>query len=464
MRRVVAAGIASMVLMGVGTSSGAGERPSRGPLRAMVQFEGGVPVGVMDRFARVGITHAVVFRYADAAAVLAPRRGALEMVANWDDVLRVYSDPRLELHSWQAKKDTRVERVLAGTRPLKSPYTGKGVTIAVVDSGIDDNHPDLAGKVAKHVSVASSVIFDPTTGEALHRDGVDVPVGSDWYDHGTNIAGLAAGNSSAALGADMRGSAPGATLVDVAISGAGLPPSLSNENEGFFESEIAVAFEWVLEHKDDAAFPGGIRVVVSGTGVRAALPVLRDVLQDVTAAGISVVFPVGNVDQFDGYNHVLYPARYPEVISVGGVCKSEDDWSGSCGPDASWRGSNVGPELDVVAPAVDVWVPQSATSYRWNSFHPLYTGPVPGQGSEADEVNNRVWYRWEISTSMATGQVAGIVALMLDANPALEPAQIQNILKSTAHDFGPEGVDDRFGAGLVDALRAIKRAESLNPR
>jgi serine protease AprX len=434
--------------------------------RALVLFNG-MPKDVRAQLARTGVTHAAMFEHADAAAVVGPA-SAYRAIAAWHDVEAVYPDRPIQYANFQATRDTRVDRVRVGAKPLKSAYTGRGVTIAIMDSGIDTTHPDLDDRVVANVNFVPSEIFDPTTGKSVNRDPVESTIGVDLIGHGTSVASVATGTGEAAHGADdMRGVAPGAAIVSLSL---GFTPD---------ESTMAAAYEWMLDNRNDPRFPGGIRVVNNSIALKTEIPVVRRLIDEAIQTGIVVVAASGNEGNSNAL--VAWPGAYPEVIAVGATCKDADDWSQSgafdwagvpgvsavpqCRDDRMWTGSNRGPSLDVVAPGVDVWSAWNPSVFgaAASGFAPTYRPPAPGAGNLEDETNNRRWYSWSIGTSMSAPHVAGVVALMLEANPCLTPTQVEQILHRTAKDLGTPGFDDASGYGRVDALNAVRAAERTRP-
>ena len=117
----------------------------------------------------------------------------------------------------------------------------------------------------------------------------------------------------------------------------------------------------------------------------------------------------------------LYPGADPHVISVTATDVK----------DRGFRGANQGPQLSVAAPGVEVLAPAPEENYQ------MSTG-----------------------TSIATAHVSGVVALMLERNPRLTPAEVRRILEETATDLGPKGKDAQFGWGLVNPQKALQAAEA----
>ncbi len=129
-----------------------------------------------------------------------------------------------------------------------------------------------------------------------------------------------------------------------------------------------------------------------------------------------LVAAAGNADRD---SPPLYPAADPNVIAV---TATNDE-------DGLFSGANRGDYIAVAAPGVDVLVPGIGGTYQ------LSTG-----------------------TSVAAAEVSGVAALLIERNPALKPAEIRRILMRTAKDLGPKGRDREFGAGLVNALAAVRAA------
>ncbi len=135
--------------------------------------------------------------------------------------------------------------------------------------------------------------------------------------------------------------------------------------------------------------------------------------------GAIIVAAAGNEGPGTG---VTYPAALSGVIAVGATDRTDHWASFSC----------TGPELDLVAPGVDVWT--------W------WTDP------------DSYWLEPVLGTSFASPLVAGVVALMLSRNPELTAAEIETILMETADDLSPEGRDPQTGFGLLDAEEAVDRS------
>ena len=309
-------------------------------------------------------------------------------------------------------------------------YTGRGVRVAVLDSGIDGLHPDLRRptKTIQNVKVLGYQKYASPTLTVEDLDNTDTTTG-----HGTHVAGIIAGDGTASAGY-YRGVAPGADLIGVgAADGTDMLTALAG-------------YDWVLANRDRY----DIRVLnnswADGTIAYDPADPLNVASKAAADAGITVVFAAGNDGQASG--NVFNRYAWPEwVVSVGGGTKL-----GTLG-DYSSAGDDVHHPL-LIAPGSFI------ASAR------AITGVVTDANSSpldlTDPMNPRIiapehtlHYTAAIGTSMSAPHVAGVVALMLEANPALTPAQVRSILASTATPM-PSCPVAHCGAGYVNALAAVR--------
>ena len=215
------------------------------------------------------------------------------------------------------------------------------------------------------------------------------------HTHGTGMAGAIAAHRT------MLGTAPRVGLLTVRAFSA-----TANSAEG-------TTFN-ILKGLDWAADQGARVVNMSFAGPPD--PRLRDALQKANNRGMVLIAAAGNA----GPNSPpLYPAADPGVIAV----------TATDSRDALFPGANRGNHIAVAAPGVDIFAPAPNGAYQ------LSTG-----------------------TSIAAAEVSGVVALMIERNPALTPAAVRRILMDTATRLGPKGGRD-FGAGLVNAFEAVRAAK-----
>lgn len=160
--------------------------------RAIVGFTHDVSSSTIKRLAGEGITKAVRLDTIDAVGVLGPV-SAYKRIAGWEDVTFVDADSRLRMQNYAAKKDTEVDKVRKGVKPLNRKYTGKGVTVAVVDTG-PQPHPDLEDRVVANLNFEPAWFMDMIN-DGKYSDQLVEATGNpvDSYGHGTHVAGIVAG-------------------------------------------------------------------------------------------------------------------------------------------------------------------------------------------------------------------------------------------------------------------------------
>ena len=350
-------------------------------------------------------------------------------------------------------------------------YTGRGVTVAFLDSGFYA-HNDLTEP--KNRILAYHNIFEPAEGIAgLQKSDV-----ASW--HGMMTSVVAAGNGHLSDGF-YRSIAPEANVVLVKIGKTGRIP----------ESNIETGLRWVFEHRDKY----NIRVVNISAGgdfeQAYLLNSLCQLVEQVVKAGLTVVCAVGNAGLMPGHP-VLPPASAPSCIAVGGL----DDQNSL---DRARRGmyrSSYGPTIDglqkpeVIAPGI--WVagpilPHTPTAVEAALYAQLDNAPDEqlreiirahaGVDKDLDEARElpvsllrqlitiklregnviNQHYKFVDGTSFAAPIVSSIVACMLEANPKLTPQQVKRILIDTAERV--EGVAvDRQGWGVVVPRKAVEMA------
>ena len=317
--------------------------------------------------------------------------------------------------------------------------TGQGVVIAVVDSGVNYNHVDIA-----------THLWDG--GEEFPHHGYDIvnhdddPM--DDNGHGTHCAGVVCGDGTAGI---RTGAAPEATLMCV--------KSIDSEGSGTLVNMIS-GMEWAVEHGCDAI---SMSLGIAKAEV-AEKEIFRHTCESLLDVGIVAILPAGNEHNLQHLypipNNVRLPGSCPPpyldpdqmvnagdlscVICIGSVDEFDDVASSSSEGPVTWQDTEFGdyaydPGMglirpDVCAPGVMIW------SLDYNTIND---------------------YDYKSGTSQAVPCVAGIVALMLHENPDLTPADICQILEETSLRLSPTK-SNRTGIGRVDALAAVNAASTWN--
>jgi serine protease AprX len=378
----------------------------------------------IDRLDALGVGGSRYAALPMAVAALTPAQ-ALE-VAAWPETRSLWEDTRNEFILDESVALIGADRVAAGEK-LKMPYTGAGIGVAVIDTGVDSTHPDLVSAITYNVA-----------GDPLNKDGVVVVAGPtiDTYGHGTHVSSTIAG-SGAASGGRYVGVAPGATV-----------HSFKTDAGAFLLNSWALrVFDWILTHPE-----ANIRVSSNSWGsgdgtdyqpdnpVNVATKMLYD-------AGVSVVFAASNSG---GPNTLNQYATSPWVISVAASDKELNlaDFSSRGRIDDNWDRAHAqatGTGLyrpTITAPGVDINAAKSAAA----------TLMAPGTDPE------NPFYTYASGTSMATPHVAGTIALMLDARASLTPAHVITILEGTADSMAAYEIFE-VGMGHLDAWEAVRAAE-----
>jgi serine protease len=311
---------------------------------------------------------------------------------------------------------------------------GDGAIVAVIDSGVVMDHPDLQGQLLPGFDFirSSSISAD---GDGIDPD-PDDPGDSEGTSassfHGTHVAGTVAAASNNARG--VSGVAWNASIMPLRALGRG----------GGTTYDVMQSVRYAAGFSNDsgtvpARAADVINLSLGGGGFSSVEQALFDAVAD---AGIIVVAAAGNESTSD----FSYPASYSNVVSVSAV---------NINRRLAYY-SNFGSRVDIAAPGGD-----------------SLTGDVNGDGvpdlvlsTSADDSSLplRPTYALLQGTSMATPHVAGVAALMKSIYPALTPADFNSLLAQglLTDDLGVAGRDNSFGFGLVNAYKAVLAAEALS--
>ena len=276
---------------------------------------------------------------------------------------------------------------------------GHEVVVAVLDTGIDWNHPDIAPNIWNDSAgyhgynfIAENHFPMDDNVNAYDDSGNWLP--NQYTYHGTHVAGV--------VGAVMNNAIGVAGMAQVRL----MAVKVMNDSGEGTDSMVANGIYYAVENHAD--------IITMSLGVDGASTALRNAVDHASREGCVMVAAAGN----SGSSYVSYPAAYPQVIAVGATDSA----------DRLASFSNYGLNLDIMAPGVSIYSTQ-------------------GGGSN---------YQYLSGTSTAAPYVAGTAALMLSINPALTPVDIGDFLNSTARDISRTGYDTMTGWGLVNAFDAVE--------
>lgn len=366
------------------------------------------------------------------------------------------------------------------------PTTGKGVGIVVMDQGFDTTHPDLKDQIETCVArSAAEDVFDHD------------PVG-----HGTHVLGIVGGSGRSSEGR-IQGVAPGARLIPVKMN---LDPNGTWED---VSQQFANNIYWAVQHKDEfniriincSFVLPLVRLEDPATGAASLVDPLSHAIKMATEAGIAIVAGVGNF----GSAQITTPAGHPDVIAVGALdtAGTPDDPSDDRIASFSSAGRSISGEIkpDVVAPGVRIMSTNAAgcefeqrnlanlmqarralqapmAEVEQLAREQIEAGRLPAEALRLPEPALRKMllrcfdvkategkgqqdghplYQAQDGSSMASPIVAGLLANLLEVNPRLSPAELKEIVVSTARPL--RGEDERQGHGAINAQAALAEAQ-----
>jgi serine protease len=278
---------------------------------------------------------------------------------------------------------------------------GEGVIVAVIDTGVA-KVPDLA-----NTELVPGFNFVNNTADA-----------TDDHGHGTHVAGTIAQSTHNGVG-----------VAGVAFKAKIMPIKVLSARGSGSVSGIAEGIRWAADH--------GAKVINMSLGGPMASSVLSKAVKYAHDKGVVVVCAAGN----DGRGKVSYPAAYPGAFAVAATQFDE----------STTFYSNWGKEIDIAAPGGNTRVDQNNDGMMDGV---LQNTVVPGNTSQND-------YLLFMGTSMASPHVAGVAALVVGAG-VTNPDKVEQILKDTARQpkLKPKDSANRYGAGIVDAEAAVKKART----
>ncbi len=298
-------------------------------------------------------------------------------------------------------------------------FTGQGVTVGIIDTGVDFQHPALKDKYrgAKADGTVDNNYnwFDAVGGRTAPYDD---------NRHGTHVTGTVMGATADGY---HTGMAPGAKFIASKI--------LSGSGSGTLEG-VTKGLEWMLAPRDSSGQnpdPTKAPDIVSNSWgtTNGRLEAFRNIAKAFLAAGIEPVFAAGNSGP--GAGTVGAPGSYPEVISVAATDKDDNVANfSSRGPSPIKGADGSDKKPDVAAPGKDIM------------------SSIPGGG-----------YASFSGTSMATPAVSGVIALMLSKHKDMTHDEVVAALTTSAVDLGTKGYDYNFGHGRIDAAAALAAADRI---
>jgi serine protease AprX len=341
----------------------------------------------------------------------------IEGISQMPDVASIVADQTIELPEiipTQALEPAEPNIDLVDAPSLWAlGYAGQGVTVAIVDSGVDINHPDLGPRWRGGINSW----FDPNGEHPL--------VPTDLHGHGTQVTGLVLGGNNSG---SYIGVAPDAEWIGVKIFA----------DDGMaLSSEIHAGYQWLLDPDNNPDTDDAPDIVNNSWGFDAD-PNFCDELskefqsdvQAMKAAGMAVLFAAGNTGPDASTSNA--PANYPESFAVGmvGTFTSPTLINSYSARGPSACDGTVYPE--VVAPGFQVRTCDLTAGGDFLNSYSLVAG-----------------------TSFSTPHVSGVMALLLSAFPETPVRALEMALQKSATDLGTLGEDNTYGYGLVDSLSAF---------
>ncbi len=366
---------------------------------------------------------------------------AIKALRKRDDVL--YAEPNYIRHATRVPTDRYYD--LQWHYPLINLpaawdiSTGDAnVIVAVIDTGVLLRHPDLAGQFSADGGYDFiSDDLNANDGQPGIDDDPNDPGDKDYGGssfHGTHVAGtVAAATRFSGTGTGVAGVAPGVKIMPLRVLGT----------RGGSDYDIIQAVRYAAGLSNDS---GGvparkadvINLSLGGAGYSQAA---QNAYTAARNAGVVIVAAAGN----ESTSNPSYPAAYEGVISVSAV-----DIGKQLAPY-----SNYGTSIDVAAPGGSLNLDTNGDGYL--------DGVLSAVGDDSGGGGIDFVYKFYQGTSMAAPHMAGVVALMKSVHGDLTPDDVDNLLSSgrIVEDLGPDGRDNQFGHGLIDALKAVEEARRL---
>ena len=285
------------------------------------------------------------------------------------------------------------------------------IKIAILDEGVQTNHPDLRAKIV-------------TPYDAIDNDNNQEP--NPWDGHGTACAGIAAASTNNNRG--VAGVAQNCKILPVRIAQG------RRNARGWITNASIIARGIMI------AVIRGADVLSNSWGGGPYNNTIRNAFKYAVTRGRGrkgcvVISASGNTNK----RGIVFPARYPESMACG-ASDQTDNRKSPASPDGEMWGSDYGPGLDFLAPGVRIFTTDLTGSAGYTSTG--YTSRFNG-------------------TSSATPNAAGVAALILSVDRNLRQWEVRDILRLSAKNLGPSGWDEQTGWGRIDALKALQAARMI---
>lgn len=415
------------------------------PLQVIVTFDAdGAPTNNhLNLLESLGISTGITMKSLPIAGILATK-GQIEKLAAVPGIKSIYLNKKLTYSNFDANNLTGVDKARTDVDMQKAngglPVSGKGVGVVINDSGVDGTHQDL--EYGSHLvqNVMGSTNLNALAPDLFPITYVEnVPNTDTNSGHGTHVAGTVGGTGEMS-GGKYEGVAPGADLIGYG-SGAAL-----------FVLDGIGGFDYAITHQSEY----NIRVITNSWGSSGEFDPndpINIASKEAYDRGITVLFAAGN--EGPGENTHNPYAKAPWVISVAAgekdgsladfSSRGTKDTGGTFEMDGktwTWKDepSVTAPGVDIISTRVLAPVSSLAITDDAALIEPAY---LP-------------YYTTMSGTSMATPHVAGIVALMLEAEPVLSPDEIKSILQETATNM-PGYETWEVGTGYVNAYAALEK-------
>lgn len=363
------------------------------PLRVIVQYRAPV-VGVAEAIQGMVATTRTYHLIAASAHLALP--DAINALTDRDEVMMIWYDEPVH-----TMLDASVP-LISVPQVWQSDVTGRGIKVAIVDTGIDLNHPDFAGRIVQ---------IKDFTGEG------DV----DKNGHGTHVAGIVGGSGAASQG-KYRGVAPECSFYIAKV--------LRGNGSGTM-SDVMSGVEWAVEQGAQV-----VNLSLGSDGACDGTDALSVLCDAAVARGVVLCVAAGNAGP--GASTVGSPGCARTVITVGATTKSDQVASfSSRGPTSDGR---IKP--DVCFPGVSIVACRASGTAMGTPLDAYYTSAS--------------------GTSMATPHATGACALLLQAKPGLSPQQIKETLMNTAKDLGLDA--NAQGKGRAQVFDAYQSALEQEPQ